>query len=99
METFEFDRPAGKRIPSQRVHVGVVASGNLEVLLEPASARRSRIAVRTSADGFEERWKNVVDRFFSRHDVAVTIAINDFGATPPTVLLRLEQAIEEAFRE
>ncbi len=98
METFAFDRPAGKQIPRQRVHVGVVASGNLEVLLEAASGQ-SRIAVRTSADGFESRWKDVVDRFFSRHDVAVDIAINDFGATPPTVLLRLEQAIEEAFRE
>jgi malonate decarboxylase delta subunit len=69
------------------------------VLLEPATSKRSRVAVRTSADGFEERWRNVVDRFFSRHDVAVDVTINDFGATPPTVLLRLEQAVEEAFRE
>ena len=53
--------------------------------------------MRTSADGFSERWRAVIDRFFARHDVAVSVAINDFGATPPTVLLRLEQAIEEAF--
>ena len=79
------------------MHVGVVASGNLEVLLEPSTDQRSRVTVRTSADGFGSRWKDVVERFFSRHDVAVTIAINDFGAAPPTVLLRLEQAIEEAF--
>ena len=97
METLEFARPAGRLAPPRRVHVGVVASGNLEVLLEPARDAESKITVCTSADGFGERWRAVVDRFFSRHDVAVTIAINDFGAAPPTVLLRLEQAIEAAF--
>ena len=97
METFEFDRPSGANKPVHRIHVGVVASGNLEVLLDASNDDRSRVVVRTSADGFGARWKDVVDRFFSRHDVAVHIDINDFGATPPTVLLRLEQAIEEAF--
>ena len=97
METLEFARPVGKHAPPRRVHVGVVASGNLEVLLEPAADAQSQIIVRTSADGFGERWRAVIDRFFARHDVAVRIAINDFGATPPTVLLRLEQAIEAAF--
>jgi malonate decarboxylase delta subunit len=98
METFEFDRAAGANKPPRRVHVGVVASGNLEVLLEPSNELRSRVMVRTSADGFRSRWNDVIERFFSRHDVAVTIAINDFGAAPPTVLLRLEQAVEEAFQ-
>lgn len=97
METLEFARPVGRLTPSRRVHVGVVASGNLEVLLEPAGDAHSQIVVRTSADGFGERWRAVIERFFARHDVAVRIAINDFGATPPTVLLRLEQAIEAAF--
>ncbi len=97
METLEFARPVGKRTPPRRVHVGVVASGNLEVLLEPATAVQSQITVRTSADGFGDRWRAVIDRFFARHDVAVRISINDFGAAPPTVLLRLEQAIEAAF--
>jgi malonate decarboxylase delta subunit len=97
METLEFERPSGARLPPRRVHVGVVASGNLEVLLEPATEPHSHVIVRTSADGFGFRWQAVIDRFFTRHDVAVRIAINDFGATPPIVLLRLEQAIEEAF--
>ena len=97
METLEFERPLGKHAPRRRVHVGVVASGNLEVLLEPAADARSQVVVRTSADGFGERWRAVIDRFFARHDVAVLISINDFGATPPTVLLRLEQAVEAAF--
>ncbi len=97
MQTFQFDRVAGARKPRQRVHVGVVSSGNLEVLLEASADEHSHVTVRTSADGFGARWNDVIDRFFSRHDVAVNIAINDFGAAPPTVLLRLEQAIEEAF--
>jgi len=34
----------------------------------------------------------VLDRFFARHDGAVRIYINDAGATPGSVMLRLEQA-------
>jgi malonate decarboxylase delta subunit len=37
----------------------------------------------------------VLDRFFSRFQHAARIEINDFGATPGTVTLRLEQAAEE----
>jgi malonate decarboxylase delta subunit len=36
----------------------------------------------------------VLDRFFSRFDGAVRIHINDAGATPGSVMLRLEQAAE-----
>ena len=50
--------------------------------------------MRTSVDGFRQVWKNVLDRFFSRYQGAASIQINDFGATPGTVLLRLEQAVE-----
>jgi len=45
-------------------------------------------------DGFRETWKAVLDRFFSRYDGAVRIEINDAGATPGSVQLRLEQAVE-----
>jgi malonate decarboxylase delta subunit len=41
-------------------------------------------------------WKQVLDQFFSRFDHAARVEINDFGATPGTVMLRLEQAAEEA---
>jgi malonate decarboxylase delta subunit len=37
----------------------------------------------------------VLDRFVSRFQHAAHIEINDFGATPGTVTLRLEQAAEE----
>jgi malonate decarboxylase delta subunit len=36
----------------------------------------------------------VMDRFFSKYDGAVRIDINDAGATPGSVMLRLEQAVE-----
>ena len=93
MERIEFDYPAKRRV-SGRAHVGVVGSGDLEVLLEPAAGNSSHVLIRTSVDGFRETWKAVLDRFFSRYDGAVRIEINDAGATPGSVQLRLEQAVE-----
>ncbi len=93
MERIVFTYPASATVAS-RVHVGVVASGDLEVLLEPAAGGRSQVTVTTSVDGFGPVWKNVLDRFFSRFDGAVAVEINDFGATPGLVMLRLEQAAE-----
>jgi malonate decarboxylase delta subunit len=93
MERIEFDYPARRRV-SRRAHVGVVGSGDLEVLLEPAQDDRAHVFIRTSVDGFRDTWKAVLDRFFSKYDGAVRIAINDAGATPGSVLLRLEQAVE-----
>ena len=93
MERIEFDYPAKRKV-SGRAHVGVVGSGDLEVLLEPAAGNSSHVFIRTSVDGFRETWKAVLDRFFSRYDGAVRIEINDAGATPGSVQLRLEQAVE-----
>jgi malonate decarboxylase delta subunit len=94
MEKLTFTYPANATIAT-RVHVGVVASGDLEVLLEPSpEAAGSRVVVTTSVDGFGPVWKNVLDRFFSHFKAAVAIEINDFGATPGLVMLRLEQAAE-----
>jgi malonate decarboxylase delta subunit len=93
MERIEFDYPARRQVP-RRAHVGVVGSGDLEVLLEPAAGNSSHVLIRTSVDGFRETWKAVLDRFFSRYDGAVRIEINDAGATPGSVQLRLEQAVE-----
>ena len=95
METLSFDYPASQPI-SRRVHVGIVGSGDLEVLLEPSQDEQAHVTVRTSADGFGEIWKAVLDRFFARNDFAATVEINDSGATPGTVALRLAQAVEES---
>jgi malonate decarboxylase delta subunit len=64
------------------------------VLLEPSSDPQAHVSVTTSVDGFGAVWKNVLDRFFTRFDGAAVIEINDFGATPGVVMLRLEQAAE-----
>jgi malonate decarboxylase delta subunit len=93
MEHIELEYPARRKI-SRRAHVGVVGSGDLEVLLEPAHGERSHVLIRTSVEGFRDTWKAVLDRFFARYDGVVRIEINDAGATPGSVLLRLEQAVE-----
>lgn len=94
MEKLTFSYPASAVVP-KRVHVGVVASGDLEVLLEPAPApSQSSVMVNTSIAGFGPVWKTVLDRFFGHFKGAVTLEINDFGATPGLVMLRLEQAAE-----
>jgi malonate decarboxylase delta subunit len=93
MEAIELDYPARHTVP-RRVHVGVVGSGDLEVLLEPSPDLRAHVLVNTSVDGFGAVWKSVLERFFQRFEGAASIEINDFGATPGTVMLRLEQAAE-----
>ncbi len=96
MEKLTFTYPAGAATGAiaARVHVGVVASGDLEVLLERSSQTESKVTVNTSVDGFGPVWKTVLDRFFSHFNGAVAVEINDFGATPGLVMLRLEQAAE-----
>lgn len=95
IETLCFEYPASRRIAG-RAYAGVVASGNCEVLLEPAGGERASVVVRTSVRGFEPTWRAVLARFFERHPVAIAVEIDDFGATPAVVALRLEQALEAA---
>lgn len=95
MEKLNFDYPASQPV-RQRAHVGVVGSGDLEVLLEPSSDEMAHVTIRTSVDGFAQIWKRVMDRFFSRYQGVAGIEINDFGATPGMVTLRLEQAVERS---
>jgi len=94
VEVLEFTYPAKRKIES-RAHVGVVGSGNLEVLLESSTDAVSHVRVRTSVNGFHDTWKAVLDRFFARFDGAVNIEINDAGASPGIVMLRLQQAVEK----
>jgi malonate decarboxylase delta subunit len=88
---------AANRLPRRRAHVGVVASGDLEVLLdespEPATAQ---VRVRTSVDGFDTVWHATLARFFARTPLGGRWELNDFGATPAVVTLRLRQAAEAA---
>jgi malonate decarboxylase delta subunit len=52
MEQIEFDYPSKRKV-SKKAHVGVVGSGDLEVLLEPTDGERSQVFIQTSVDGFQ----------------------------------------------
>jgi malonate decarboxylase delta subunit len=95
IETLTYTYAATSSV-ANRAHVGVVASGNCELLLEPAGDERATVLIRTSVRGYGDTWNAVLERFFDRHPVAVHIEINDFGATPAVVALRLEQALEQS---
>lgn len=95
LEALDFLYAGGRPVgPFAPVLVGVVGSGNLEVLLEPADGADCRVRVQTSARGFAPIWQAVVDDFQARHGLAgVRVSINDMGATPAVVSLRLDQAV------
>lgn len=94
---FEFQGSGQSVSPHKAVLVGVVASGNLEVMIEYADfCGRCRVEVRTSAQGYGDIWRAVLSDFAARHDLSdLQISVNDGGATPAVVSLRLDQAIGE----
>ena len=101
METLHFRFESGGTRPAAHGQnaaqlVGVVSSGNLEVLIEPASLNGAcEIEVRTAAVGFGATWEAVMADFHARWKLADTrICVNDMGATPAVVSLRLDQAVE-----
>lgn len=100
MQKLTYQFPA-EHTPGAPTHVGVVASGDLEVLLErsPDAAGRGTVAevrVRTSVDGFDTVWRATLERFFAHTPLGGRWELNDFGATPAVVTLRLRQAAEAA---
>ncbi|MCC8552852.1 malonate decarboxylase acyl carrier protein [Xanthomonas hortorum] len=98
METlrYRFDGQHGARAGLEHALVGVVASGNLEVLVERVPLDGAmEIEILTAARGFGTIWQAVLDDFAARHPLRdVRISINDVGATPAVVRLRLEQAMD-----
>ncbi len=97
IETLDFSFSGGRRVGAfAPVLVGVVGSGNLEVMLEVADGEGCALRVETSARGFGPIWRAVADDFFARHPIGgVRVSINDMGATPAVVSLRLDQAVAE----
>jgi malonate decarboxylase delta subunit len=95
METLHFrhttQKPASGSKPM--AITGVVASGNLEVLLErvlPPDA--CEVAIETPIGGYGDVWEAVVADFVARAQPGgLRISINDGGARPDTVSLRLLQ--------
>jgi malonate decarboxylase delta subunit len=101
METMQFSfasEPCGEvNAPVLR---GVVGSGNLEVLITPAPGSADcRLLVHTSARGFRDIWHAVLEAFAGAHAVGrLSFVINDAGATPAVVSLRMAQTLA-AYRE
>ncbi len=96
METLKFEYPASGKSIVRSGHSGVVSSGDLEVLVRPPTESMAQITVRTSVEGFGATWQAVLERFQQRFGGAMDVEINDSGATPGMVMLRLEQALESA---
>lgn len=97
MEELSFRRSArGRASGSNRMAViGVVASGNLEVLAERILPDTDcQVEIRTAVRGFSPVWEAVIADFVERHSPGgLKFSINDGGARPDTVSLRLAQAM------
>ncbi len=91
--TFRFDGDASVARPA---HVGVVGSGDCEILVQPLDEAGVLVRVRTTVDGFDLVWQRVLDTFFVRYPVGGRYEINDQGATPGVVSLRLRQVVAAA---
>ncbi len=97
MEELSFRHTARARAggTNRMAIVGVVASGNLEVLAERAlPGTECQVEIRTAARGFGAVWDAVVADFVERHSPGgLKLSINDGGARPDMVSLRLAQAV------
>ena len=95
MEKLKIKHTARSRLSGQKEQaiIGVVASGNLEVLLERVlPGEHCEVDINTTTKGYDEIWKAVVEDFVERHSPGgLRISINDGGARPDTVYLRLMQ--------
>ncbi|WP_418648156.1 malonate decarboxylase acyl carrier protein [Thauera butanivorans] len=93
---YRFSSPAVPAGPAA-VLCGVPASGNLEILARPGrEAETCGFVVRTSARGFGDTWQAVLGNFAAAHAAGgIDFSINDIGATPAVVSLRLSQALAE----
>jgi malonate decarboxylase delta subunit len=93
--SFKLNAPNSAGGTRAQAIVGVVASGNLEVLLERTSPTDvCMIDIATAAHGFGAVWEAVVRDFVARRPAGgLRISINDGGARPDTVALRLAQGV------
>ncbi|HEY4259406.1 MAG TPA: malonate decarboxylase acyl carrier protein [Schlesneria sp.] len=87
--------PTTQRLPGDKSEIllGVVASGNLEILAERVlDSGVCEIVVSTAVAGYSEIWKAVAADFVANYSPGgIRFSINDGGARPDTVLLRLAQ--------
>lgn len=97
MERLEFKFSGSHELTAKNKQIisGVLGSGNLEVLVEAASGSVCTVEIDTAAVGFGKIWEAVIGDVMQRWDIGgIRISINDAGATPAVVALRLEQALK-----
>ena len=94
MEQLQFTYP-GQHSIAKNVRVGNVGSGDLEVLLQPTSNPEIDVNISTSINHRHEIWQVILSRAFDEVGEAMCVTINDFGATPGVINLRLAQALEQ----
>jgi len=97
MESFQVRGTANRRAVGQRKQAitGVNASGNLEILTERVLPdHECLVEVTTAVTGFRPIWEAVIVEFFTRSSPGgLRFSINDGGARPDTVSLRLMQSV------
>ena len=83
MQTLKFRHTAKRRLSGtkQNAIIGVVASGNLEVLLERVLPDATcEVNIATPLGGYDETWKAVVTEFVEQSSPGgLLISINDGG--------------------
>ena len=98
MQELSLTYPAGQKLTKYvGVQVGVVSSGDMEVLFVPDDSTNLEIEIVSSADNSAKRWQDLFERLslFTCFP-AGKMQIHDFGATPGVARLRIEQSFEEA---
>nr|WP_300923409.1 malonate decarboxylase acyl carrier protein [Turicimonas muris] len=74
-----------------------MSSGDLEVVFESSDGDTLTVIIKSSVDNSAERWKALFSRIQQFNSVpAGRMLINDFGASPGVVRLRVEQVLDEA---
>ena len=88
MENLMIKHTAKSRLTGKnaRAIIGVVASGNLEVLLQRVLPdRECEVEIATLMKGYDDTWKAVITEFVDRCSPgSLRISINDGGARPDT---------------
>jgi malonate decarboxylase delta subunit len=99
VEQFQVRTTSARRAPGNRQQaiVGVNASGNVEILVERALPEtESMVEVTTAVTGYRALWQAVIEDFFGRFPTGgLRFAINDGGAKPDVVNLRLMQSAQQ----
>lgn len=98
METFQVNGVSSRRASGdcKLAITGVNASGNLEVMIERVLPENvCMVEVTTQVTGFRSVWQAVLEDFFERSKPGgLRFSINDGGARPDTVTLRLMQGMQ-----